>query len=364
MNFLKNLFRKKQAPIRSNQEFWSWFLDNQQSFYHIIKSGKDPETGFFDQLSQKLDELKPDIYFLAGMLDKERAELILTPEGVIKDIAFIEELVADAPELPNWKFTALKPAMDIANVRIDMNGYTYDHSNLSFYAIDHPDYPDEVDIVMVYDQYSKEDESTITHGIYLFLDNYLGELNAVTEIDNLKVMGRETAEKELIPVSKLKDYLNWREKEFVEKYEGVRHNTENDSYSTLEGTYQNGWTMIAVVNSSLMEWDSKASHPWMLIVEINYNGDDNNGLPDKSTYELLNQFEEEMMEELRDYQGYLNLGRQTGNNKRTIYMACKEFRKPSTVLHRLVKKYEGALDLSFSIHKDKYWQTVENFRQG
>ena len=39
--------------------------------------------------------------------------------------------------------------------------------------------------------------------------------------------------KELIPISKLKDFLTWREKEFIEKYEGTRHNTENDSYALL-----------------------------------------------------------------------------------------------------------------------------------
>jgi hypothetical protein len=56
----------------------------------------------------------------------------------------------------------------------------------------------------------------------------------VTTIDNLKIISKEEAQKELIPVEKLKAYLTWRQKEFIEKYEGVRRNTENDNYSILK----------------------------------------------------------------------------------------------------------------------------------
>src|SRR5690606_12698982 len=104
------------------------------------------------------------------------------------------------------------------------------------------------------------------------------------------------------------DYLIWREKEFVEKYKGIWHYTENDSYSSLEATLQNGKPLIAIVNSTLLEWDCKASHPWVLAVQINYDGSNNNGMPNNHTYELLNSLEDQIMLELKDYEGYLNIG--------------------------------------------------------
>ena len=212
------------------------------------------------------------------------------------------------------------------------------------------------------DNYREEDKSAIINGVYIFLDNYLGELNSVTTIDNLLVIPRDQAKKELIPIEKLKSYLIWREKEFVEKYDGVRYDTENDGYTNFEATLKNGRPLLALINSTLLEWDSKASHPWILKTEINYNGDKSNGLPDNELYELLNILEDDITLELKDFEGYLNIGRQTGDNLRELFFACKEFRKPSKVLHELTRKYAEKFDLSYSIYKDKYWQSFEKFR--
>jgi hypothetical protein len=85
-------------------------------------------------------------------------------------------------------------------------------------------------------------------------------------------------------------------------------------------------------------------------------------MPDNKTYELLNEFEEQIMEELKDFEGYLNIGRQTADNSREIYFACKDFRQPSKVLHNLTKKYSSKLNIEYNIYKDKYWQSFERFR--
>jgi hypothetical protein len=99
------------------------------------------------------------------------------------------------------------------------------------------------------------------------------------------------------------------------------------------------------------------------MIEIKYDGDDNNGMPDKESSELFNQFEEEIMIDLKDMDGYLNIGRQTADNERIIYFACKEFRKPSKVVYELSKKYLDKLELTYDIFKDKYWQSFERFKQ-
>ena len=362
MSLLKTIFGKKEQKIKSYDDFWTWFQSNEQKFYDIVKSGKNLEKGFFDKLSPKLGELKNGYFFLTGMFDDNTAELVLTPDGIVKNIVFVEELVKSAPKLSNWKFTALKPALDIENVRIEMAGYSFDSENLFFYSNDNNNYPDEVDIVIVYNDYNEEDKSTITNGTYIFLDNYLGELNSVTTIDNLIITSQNKAEKELITIAKLKDYLVWREKEFIEKYNRLRYDTENDMYSSLEAKLNNGRPLIAVINTTLLNWDRKASHPWILKVEIIYDGNDNNGMPDNDTFELLNKFEDEIMLEIKDSDGYLNIGRQTADNSREIYFACNDFRKPSKVLNELTKKYSGKLDVTFDIYKDKYWQSYERFR--
>ena len=362
MGFLNSIFGKKENQIQNYDEFWNWFITNEQTFYKTVKKGHNIEKNFFNKLSSKLGEFKDGFFYLTGMYDENTAELVLTPDGIIKNIVFVEELVSAAPTISNWKFTALKPALDIENVKITLANYRFDSENLSFYSIEHENYPDEIDIVVAYNEFKEEDKSTIINGVYIFLDNFLGELNAVTTIDNLSIISKDKAEKELIPISKLKDYLVLREKEFVEKYSGLRYNTENDSYSNMEAQLTNGLPLLALVNTTLLDWDSKASHPWILRIEIKYDGRNNKGLPDNKTYELLNTFEDDIMNDLKDFDGYLNIGRQTADSERLIYFACKDFRKPSKTLNDLQKKYSSKIDLNYEIYKDKYWQSFERFR--
>ena len=84
-------------------------------------------------------------------------------------------------------------------------------------------------------------------------------------------------------------------------------------------------------------------------------------MPDKETYQLLNDLEEEITAELKDADGYLSVGRQTANGNREVYFTCKEFRKPSKVLNQLQKIHD--VEISHTIFKDKYWQSLERFRQ-
>jgi hypothetical protein len=305
MSFLKNIFGKKDEPIKSYSDFWSWFQRNEKKFFDVVKFRKDIEKGFFDRLSPKLAELKDGYFYLTGMYDDNTVELVLTADGNTKNIVFVEELVEQAPKINGWKFTALKPAMNSENVAINMAGYKFDSDNLFFYSNDHANYPDEIDICVIHKEQTEEHKEEIGNGAYIFLDNYLGELDFLNNIDNLRFVSQHDAEKELIPIAKLKDYLTWRQKEFVEKYSGHRYNTDDDIYSSLEAELNNGNPLIAIVNSTLLDWDNKASHPWILKVEINYDGNDNNGMPNNSTYELLNEFEEQIMLELKDFDGYL-----------------------------------------------------------
>jgi hypothetical protein len=79
-------------------------------------------------------------------------------------------------------------------------------------------------------------------------------------------------------------------------------------------------------------------------------------------YELMNEFEEKLIAELPDTDGYLNIGRETHNSKRTIFFACKEFRKASKVSYKFIEEYADRLDASYTIYKDKYWMTLNKFR--
>jgi hypothetical protein len=59
--------------------------------------------------------------------------------------------------------------------------------------------------------------------------------------------------------------------------------------------------------------------------------------------------------------GYLSIGRQTADSVREIYFACKDFRKPSKVMHNIQMKYADQIEISFDLYKDKYWMSFNRF---
>lgn len=361
MSFLKNIFKAKNEPIKSYADFWNWFQSNEKDFFNVVKSRKDIEKGFFNKLSSKLGELKEGYFYLTGMYDDNTVELVLTADGNTKNIVFVEELVEASPKIVGWKFTALKPALDIKDVSIEMGGYKFNSDNLNFYSNELQDYPDEIDITIVHSDLTEENKNQIMNGVYIFLDNYLGELDFLNNIDNLTVIGKSEATEELVPIEKLKAFLTWRQKEFNEKYEGVRYDTENDTHSILEAELESGNKLIAVINTELLNWDSKASHPWIAVLTLKYDGSNNNGMPNDKDYKLLDIIEKEIMQKLKDVDGFINIGRQTAKSERDIYFACKDFRKPSKVFYAIQQKYSHSFEVEYDIYKDKYWQSFEKF---
>ncbi|PKW29038.1 DUF695 domain-containing protein [Flavobacterium lindanitolerans] len=357
MDFLNKIFNnRKETKISSKEDFWRWFMQNEKNFSRAVRKGERIDEIFFAPLSQKLEELREGFFYITGVTEDNQIELVITPDGVIKNIIYVEELVNSAPNISGWKFKAMKPPMDIEKLGLRIKNYTFTKENLFFVEVSNKKYPDEINIGVVYENYNVNDRVTIETGIYAFIDNYLGELNVITSLDNLELIEVPSEENELIPIWKLKDFILWREKEFIEKYEGLRYDTDSDSYALLEGAID-GKHMTAVVNATLMEWNAKASHPWLLNIGIELNqGNENTDYETK-----MEEFEEELMKTLKDSEGYLNIGRETLGNRRVIYFACKCFRYPSKVMEQFTPKYTHLFNVSYDIIKDKYWKTLERF---
>lgn len=362
MNIIQRIFGSTiDINTTTVDDFWRWFVSHEKKFFHTVKKHERIEPDFFNLLAPKLEDLREGIYFLAGMASNEKAELILTPDGNVTNVYFVEELVNSAPELSRWKFTALKPELSIENVQINMNKYLFDRHNISFYAIEHHDFPDEVDIAIVHEDMREDNRSTIVNGCYIFLDNLLGELRFISEIDRISFVTKNEIKKELIPIEKLKSYLDWRIAEFREKYDDVTYHPSADRYEFLEANDEKGKIDMAVVNTYLLDWEHKASHPWILKITFDYDQSDGSELPSQEQYELLEQFEHELSIALPPDEGVIYFGRTTCNGTRTIFLACKEFRHSSKTVFEKLASFND-LKGNYDIYKDKYWRTFESFR--
>lgn len=362
MKFLKSIIKTNDPPVRTYAEFWDWFEYNNRKFYRLVKHKGPIRKVFLHPLSEKLNQLKSGFWFLVGMDGDKNAELIITADGVIKNIPFAEDLVAQAPEMGNWKITALKQPTDIKNVCIKLEGLVFDDQKIQFYPNVHKQMPDEIDMTITHQDYSEKTKDIIKSGVFLALDHFLGELNSVTTIDNVNIIHPKDAKKELIPLERLKSYLVWREKEFIEKYEGLRYHEDMNAFAALEAKLHNGLPLLATINTGVLGWENKASHPWIAEVNIYFNTKNESALPNDDTCEQLQKIEDIINSQLKVDEGYINIGRETADSVRTIFFAGIEFRKLSRVLYNIQKNNTDTFKIDYNIYKDKYWQTFNSFR--
>jgi hypothetical protein len=363
MSFLKKLFAPAREVIISDYEsFWEWFSLHQEEFHSVLQSRTNVDTRLMNRLLPALQKLNSGFFCVCGIEPDNSAELIISAEGNVKNFVFVEDLIAKAPFIPGWRFTALKPAVGLQALSTNTKGYEFSQEKIGFYEKKDPRHPDEISLVFVHEDYSRENAQQIENGTFVFLENALGELNLATLIDDIVVSGPASLkDDDPIPLEKLIAYLKWREAEFIEKYKGGRYNTVADRYATFSGQDSNGFSSIGLMNTDLLQWDAKGSHPWMMTITISYGGNHTNGMPDKETFKRMDRFEKDLCDLLVDEKGYLNIGRQTYNGTRTIYFACSEFRHASRIAKLMIAEYRGVIEVDYSICRDKYWMTVEKF---
>ncbi|MDA8692512.1 DUF695 domain-containing protein [Saprospiraceae bacterium] len=365
MKFLNKLFSKKANPEISKaeqltiSEFWNWFSEKQTKLLQAVKSQNNIQSEFISPVFNKLNQIQEGAFLLTGMMDDNTAELVFTAEGDILSFPYISELVSSAPQLKNWQFTAFKPSVDIPDFSIDMGPKSFSTDNIFFYPENDDYHPDEISIKLCYtDKYTDDENQLIENGTFIFLENYLGEIKTATQIDRLSFNHNVNSNMELNPISKLNDYINWREKEFIEKYEGTFHNSDESNYSSLE--WEKGdRAIVGVVNSDLIKWDKKASHPWIMVITIEFDENENNGMPTQELLQSYYQFEDRLRELLPDKEGYIHVAQTTGLGKREIYYANKNYTRPIQILNEMKDKV--SFDYVIEVFKDKYWKSMKLF---
>ncbi|WP_099367342.1 DUF695 domain-containing protein [Sphingobacterium sp. 1.A.4] len=345
------------------QSFWNWFKDNSENFLQTLRARENVEENLIAILAPKIEELDLGLFFLIGIENDDVAELIFTPDGNIQNVYLAEEILAAAPEIENWSFKALKPPTNIPSFEIRMMDLVFSKSNITFYPKNHPAYPDEIDLVMIYKDWREELADEIVNGVYIFLDNFLGEEAMIEKIDRIQVIGPEEEVPEEIPVEKLPEYINWREKEFVEKYQDITYSDENDSYTSFETILEDDTPIISTINTGALNWDNKASHPWILVLMINFLEVHDSGMPNQKDLDVLGEIDKLTLQLLPNLEGYIYIGREIGDGKCELFFACKDYRMPAKIADWLGSQFNDGVEITADIFKDKYWQIFERFNQ-
>lgn len=356
MGFLKKIMGKG-TDKKPAENFWNWFVKNEQRFKKIIDK-PDKAGVFLDELIAQMKHFNPWFKALAGPYDDTKYELIITADGDIALFCKVEELVKAAPAVENWVITAHKQPIGMDKMRIDMLGHEFSADNMKFYPVNDPAYPDEIHIVLVHPDYNEEQKNDFQSGGMIYLENALGEVNTATLIDDYEVKGPPGDGTELIPLLKLEEYLRWREKEFIEKYEKLEAVRPGDGYSVLESEDTAGNPVFATVNTGYKNWDFKAAYPWLVQVDIDFKGSDR-GLPDKKQMGELQAIEDQLFKHLSA--DVINVGHDTHNNRRSVYAYAADYKEVSHKIHEYFDTLETEFEVVFFIRKDKYWKNMEWF---
>ena len=346
-------------PSNTVTEFWKWFQENENHFREIYK---DPTEGlsFIEDIMEQLKPVNPWLKAMAGQYGDDTFELVITTDG---DIAFFSkayELINAAPPITGWVFNALKPAMGFENIRINMYGREFSGNTVQFYPILDEAHPDEVTIMLTHQDYNEEDDEQFQTGGMILLENGLGELATATKIDGFETGPvPQGGAGDLIPLTKLPDYLNWREKEFVEKYELQGGALPEESFSYMEAKDTEGRPMMAVMNQAYVDWDFKPAYPWLVIVELTFQSA-NNGLPNEQQLQEIEQIEEELLKLLPEKR-MIHLGHRIYDNTWRIFNYANDFMNVSRIILDYIDKNTSPYTIVLDIEKDKYWQTIEQF---
>lgn len=342
--------------------FWQWFAANEYRFRELEKSDSEQALAFLDELIRQMKPYNPWLKALAGPYSGNRFELIITADGDVALFCKVEELVARAPAIDTWKFTAHKPALGFEGISIDLYEKNFSVDTTCFYPIVRKEYPDEVSIVLTHTEYDPEEDDQFQAGGMIYLENGLGEENTATKIDHYETGPLPPPDSgiEVIPISKLSDYLHWREKEFVEKYESFHAERPEESFNYLEAEDGEGKPMLVTVDASFREWPLRPAFPWMFQIDMNFKGDEK-GLPSGQQLEEMQAIEDQIIALLQTNDTIHFVGHRTYDHAYNIFFYASEYKASSKLLHGFIDHSPFNQTIVFFIRKDKYWQNMEMY---
>ena len=160
--------------IDPNKRFWKWFEDNAHSLA-AVRSGEDL---ILQKLDRELRKVHPNLNFEMGLSEDDELEFIVSANGIKSVIPVVEQLVACAPSLPNWKIIAFRqPKGSVPEIL---------YQNFSLKAEDvwfsHKHRMDKVDLTVYIRGLSPDNAEEAIGASFILLDSALGEYVVATRI--------------------------------------------------------------------------------------------------------------------------------------------------------------------------------------
>jgi hypothetical protein len=200
--------------MTEEQQFWDWFKVNEAKFFFLNQIDDDDEKErILDDFLSHLHKYCDHLFFEIGGHPDEKQDLIITAEGNINFFEKVERLVKKAPPLEHWNVIAFKPRAEGST--IEYNDIKLDSETMYFISLTNNS-SRKIGLRIYIDNYDPIKERDFLVATYLVLDNILGEKSNARDIDyvELERIPSISEKEELIALSKLPNYIQWKKSKF------------------------------------------------------------------------------------------------------------------------------------------------------
>jgi len=133
------------------------------------------------------------------------------------------------------------------------------------------------------------------------------------------------------------------------------------NFSIVQGKLSDGKPFIGSVNMAYKGYAEKVNYPWCLEISIalDSGGVYENGLPRQSESNIVNEFDDRLLEHLKEVATVHYIAHIYNDNFLDIYMYLDEPEQANAYLKQEVNKEGVTRPFSYRISKDNEWKTVQ-----
>lgn len=176
----RKLFSRHREP--TEQAFWRWFAENSATYLQF-EPGSPHQNTALNQLENQLSRVHRDLRFEIGMQPEGAVrELVISADGHRELFPAVQTLVAAAPSLPEWKFTAFRQRHRLNDVTLHIEGADYGADQLWFKL--RPE-GDVLGVDLYMQRVSEPTSQSALMVCFLMLDIALGEYDVETKVGTI-----------------------------------------------------------------------------------------------------------------------------------------------------------------------------------
>jgi hypothetical protein len=193
--------------------FWNWFTENNSAYLFLneIEDFEEKER-LLDNLTKQLHLYCDKLYFEIGGHPDDDQELVITAEGNSDYFNTVEELINNAPSIPNWKFIAFLQPNHNNDFHINFEGIVLASNEMYFLPLDHEDSSELIGLRICIKNYIElKDNKWLQPTVYKIIDTIVGEKAFTLDIDYIEIdeLPEDPKELGMIELKGLPAYIEW-----------------------------------------------------------------------------------------------------------------------------------------------------------